>query len=176
MTRPTQTIYIQRYASPCGELVLGEADGALCLCDWTASLRADKNRRRLERILNANFVLAPSPVTRQAAHELNEYFAGERQSFDLPLLPAGTDFQKKVWSALLEIPYGQTTTYLEVARRVGTPKSVRAVSQAIGANAISIFIPCHRVIGSNDTLTGYAGGLDAKSDLLRIENPDTLSL
>ena len=105
----------------------------------------------------------------QAQKELDEYFMGIRKIFSTPLLPIGTDFQKRVWKALLEIPYGETRSYMEIAERVNNPKGVRAVAQAIGANGISLFIPCHRVIGSNHSLTGFAGGLEAKRILLKIE-------
>jgi methylated-DNA-[protein]-cysteine S-methyltransferase len=100
---------------------------------------------------------------------LNEYFTGIRKIFDIPLRPIGTDFQKKVWHALLNIPYGETRSYKEIAISMGNPNSTRAVAGAIGANGISIFIPCHRVIGSNHCLTGFAGGLDAKRRLLELE-------
>lgn len=100
---------------------------------------------------------------------MDEYFNGTRKSFDIPLLPVGTEFQKRVWQALLEIPFGQTRTYKDIALRVDNLKGVRAVAQAIGANGISILIPCHRVVGSNHSLTGFAGGLNAKRILLDTE-------
>ena len=105
----------------------------------------------------------------RAAIQLDEYFAGKRQTFDLPLSFAGTDFQKKVWNALLTIPYGKTISYGEMACMIGMPKAIRAVANANGANAISIFAPCHRVIGSDRSLTGYGGGLDVKEYLLKLE-------
>ena len=104
-----------------------------------------------------------------AAAQLNEYFAGQRTGFDLPLEPAGTDFQKAVWRALVNIPYGQTKTYKEIAQEVGCPKACRAVGMANNKNPIAIIIPCHRVIGSNGKLVGYAGGLDIKEKLLKLE-------
>lgn len=105
----------------------------------------------------------------EAINQLDEYFAGSRKSFDIDLLFAGTDFQKEVWRRLLSIPYGTTVSYAEMARAVGMPRSVRAVANANSANAISIFAPCHRVIGSDHSLTGYAGGLPAKRMLLELE-------
>lgn len=101
--------------------------------------------------------------------QLDEYFTGTRQLFDLSLSPQGTEFQQFVWNKLLEIPYGKTTTYLEIARRVGNTKSLRAVGNANGRNPISIIIPCHRVIGSDGSLTGYGGGLWRKKWLLEHE-------
>jgi len=150
--------------------VLGSYGDCLCLCDWQTGRGSDSIRRRLRRLLKAGFVEGRSPVVDHAVVRLDEYFAGRRQAFDVPLLFAGTDFQKRVWNALLAIPYGETVSYAEVARRIGMPKAIRAVANANGANAVSIFAPCHRVIGSDHTLTGYGGGLAAKACLLRLEN------
>ncbi|MBT8182928.1 MAG: methylated-DNA--[protein]-cysteine S-methyltransferase [Eudoraea sp.] len=106
-----------------------------------------------------------------AVYQLNEYFEGKRQNFDLLLNPEGTEFQKKVWSLLSEIPYGKTISYLELSRRFGDEKAIRAVAAANGKNPIWIIIPCHRVIGSDGSLTGYAGGLHRKKWLLNHESP-----
>ncbi len=117
-----------------------------------------------------------SPALKRAAAQLCEYFARRRTSFDIPLLTVGTPFQKRVWEALLEIPYGETRSYRQIARRIGNENGVRAVAQAIGANAVAIIIPCHRVIGSDGSLTGFSGGLTAKRTLLDLETaspPDT---
>jgi methylated-DNA-[protein]-cysteine S-methyltransferase len=105
----------------------------------------------------------------EAIRQLREYFAGRRSDFDLPLAPQGTAFQKTVWDRLLEIPYGETISYGELARRVGNPKASRAVGAANGQNPIPIVIPCHRVIGSNGKLTGFGGGLPVKETLLALE-------
>lgn len=164
-----QPVYIQYYNSPCGEIILASIDDELCLCDWNQMPCAARNKRRLERCLKADFKIETSPVLEQAKIQLDEYFAGNRKSFDIPLHPVGSDFQKRVWSALLEIPYGEMRTYKEIAQRVDNLKGIRAVAQAIGANGMSIFIPCHRVIGSNLSLTGFAGGLEAKRILLKME-------
>jgi len=104
-----------------------------------------------------------------AARELDEYFAGTRQQFDVPLRPSGTPFQLEVWGALLAIPYGETVSYADIARRIRRPRAVRAVGAANGANPLSIIVPCHRVIGSHGDLTGYGGGLPAKRWLLAHE-------
>ncbi len=165
-------IHIQRVVSPCGKLILGEAGGELCLCDWSERPCAERNKRRLARLLDAEFREESSPVLERAKAELYEYFAGGRTYFDIPLHPVGTPFQMSVWNALQGIPYGETRTYLEIAREVGNARAVRAVAQAIGANGISIFIPCHRVIGSDNSLTGFAGGLAAKSMLLATESKE----
>jgi methylated-DNA-[protein]-cysteine S-methyltransferase len=104
-----------------------------------------------------------------ARRQLTEYFGGERATFDLPLAPPGTPFQQRVWTELQALGHGETTTYAELARRIGRPTAIRAVGAANGANPVSIVIPCHRVIGSNGTLTGYGGGLEAKRFLLELE-------
>ena len=163
-------IKTRRYESPCGTLLLGSFDGRLCLCDWQVEKRRDHVDRRLKRALQAEFENGTSDVIEKAVAQLDEYFAGKRKEFDVPLLFVGTDFQKKVWNELLNIPYGQTVSYGEMARCIGLPQSVRAVANANGANAISIFAPCHRVIGGDGSLTGYGGGLAAKKTLLELES------
>jgi len=112
---------------------------------------------------------ADHPVLLQAERELGEYFAGERTAFGLPLDPVGTDFQSRVWGALLAIPYGETRSYGNLAKQIGAPKASRAVGAANGRNPLSIVVPCHRAIGSNGALTGFAGGLAAKRYLLSLE-------
>src|SRR5687768_14346159 len=112
---------------------------------------------------------ASSPPSKRVVDQLNEYFSGKRQKFDLELAPKGTPFQLAVWNALIEIPYGDTISYAELARRIGKPSAVRAVGAANGANPIPVIIPCHRVIGSNGTLTGYGGGIERKQWLLAHE-------
>lgn len=120
-------------------------------------------------MLHAQFVQESDEVTREACRQLDEYFACRRQVFDMPLRFVGTDFQLRVWNALLEIPYGTTVSYAGQALRLGCPEAVRAVAGANRANAISIFVPCHRVIGSDGSLTGYGGGMEAKRYLLALE-------
>ena len=119
--------------------------------------------------MNAEFTMASSAVIEQTVNQLDDYFAGHLTAFNIPLQPVGTDFQRRVWKALLDIPFGQTRSYMEIAKSIGYPQGVRAVAQAIGANGIGIIIPCHRVIGSNHSLTGFAGGLDKKQLLLQLE-------
>ncbi|PMK02437.1 methylated-DNA--[protein]-cysteine S-methyltransferase [Vibrio sp. 10N.261.55.A7] len=109
------------------------------------------------------------PILKETAVQLDEYFASERTEFQLPLAPQGTDFQQKVWHELCKIPYGESWSYKELAERLGKPTASRAVGMANGKNPISIIVPCHRVIGKNGKLTGYAGGLDAKKTLLKLE-------
>ncbi|MBQ9093087.1 MAG: methylated-DNA--[Prevotella sp.] len=162
-------IKIRHYESPCGMLMLGSYGDKLCLCDWQIEQHRDHIDRRLKRMLNAEFEEGTSEVIDKAIKQLDEFFARQRKIFDIPLLFVGTDFQKTVWNELLKIPFGKTVSYGEMARRIGMPKAVRAVANANGANSMSIFAPCHRVIGSDHSLTGYGGGLDAKRTLLKLE-------
>ena len=162
-------IKTKRYESPCGILLLGSYEGKLCLCDWQKEKHHDYVSRRLKRFLQTDFEEGTSEVIEKAVRQLDDFFAGKRKEFDVPLLFVGTDFQKTVWNELLKIPFGTTVSYGEMARRIGMPKAVRAVANANGANAISILAPCHRVIGSDHSLTGYGGGLDVKRTLLELE-------
>ncbi len=164
------TILVMPYRSPCGGLLLGSLDDRLCLCDWQVEKHRGSVDRRLQRILHAEFREETSPVLEKAAAQLDEYFAGVRRGFDVPLLFAGTEFQQTVWRELLRIPFGTTVSYGEMARRIGMSRAVRAVANANGANALSIFAPCHRVIGSDRSLTGYGGGLETKRMLLELES------
>ena len=164
-----QKVCIQYYSSPCGEIILASMDNSLCLCDWNGMDCAERNIRRIGRYVNADFRIESSPVLEQTKKQLDDYFTGNRKNFDIPLHPVGTDFQLLVWRALLDIPYGETRSYMEIAEIINNVKGVRAVAQAIGANGIDIIIPCHRVIGSNHSLTGFTGGLDKKEFLLKLE-------
>jgi len=151
-------------------MILGSYDNKLCMADWRYRKMRSSIDRRLQKGLNATFVEEESMVLKLAREELEVYFQGKRKTFDLPLLLVGTEFQKSVWHGLMQIPFGVTATYLDLAKSINNEKAVRAVASAVGANALSIFIPCHRIIGSDGSLTGYAGGLEAKKKLLEIEN------
>lgn len=120
-------------------------------------------------VVSESDVTSSNALEREARRQLEEYFAGRRKTFDLSLHPQGTEFQRRVWKELLQIPYGQTATYGEIAKRIGNPNAARAVGQACNANPIPVFIPCHRVVGSNSRLTGFALGLDVKTALLELE-------
>lgn len=163
-------ISIQYYKSPVGDLILGSFKDKLCLCDWTKEERRQKIDKRIQKNLTAKYQEENSPITDKASEELNEYFSGTRKTFDIPLLFCGTVFQQSVWKELLTIPYGTSISYASLAKLTGNPKAIRAVANANKANPISIFVPCHRVIGSNNKLVGYGGGLDAKQFLLELEN------
>ena len=127
-------------------------------------------RERPNRVKLDTMTLAPQqPILLAAERQLGEYFSGARTQFDLPLQPEGSEFQKQVWQALRAIPFGQTRSYLDLAKAVGSAKAARAVGAANGKNPLSIIVPCHRVIGSDGSLTGFAGGLDTKAALLAHE-------
>ena len=162
-------ITIQYFKTPVGEMILGSYDNKLCMADWRYRKRREGIDRRLQKGLNAIFVEEESSVLKLAKEELESYFKGLRQTFDIPLLLVGTEFQKSVWQGLLQIPFGTTASYKELAQNIDNKTAVRAVASATGANAISIFIPCHRIIGADGSLTGYAGGLEAKKKLLELE-------
>jgi methylated-DNA-[protein]-cysteine S-methyltransferase len=148
--------------SPVGALTLIASERGLAAILWEND---DPARVRLGHAT----VAADHPLLVEAEAQLNEYFAGRRKAFDLPLAFEGTTFQKQVWTALLAIPFGETRSYSEIARAIDRPSSSRAVGAANGRNPISIVAPCHRVIGSNGALTGFAGGLEVKARLLALE-------
>ena len=125
--------------------------------------------RRMQKGLHAVFLPCDTPLLREARMQLQAYFEGERQTFTLPLRLVGTAFQQEIWEVLRKISYGKCCSYAAIAQQIGRPKAVRAVANAIGANPLSLFIPCHRVIGTSGDLTGYAGGLAAKRWLLAHE-------
>ena len=157
------------FEAPCGRLLLGVHGNRLCLCDWITGERTEKTLRRLNRYAMAPTSGDDGELLDIAATQLHAYFSGSLREFDIPLLPLGTPFQLRVWQALLPIPYGEKGSYKDIASAIGLPRGVRAVACAIGANPLSIFIPCHRIVGADGSLTGYAGGLEAKSYLLRLE-------
>ena len=154
------TTYLHTTASPLGELTLLSDGTALTGLYMPSSKRAVRD--------DPAWVHDAGPL-RPVVEQLEAYFAGDRRDFDLPLAPAGTPFQRQVWSALQEIPYAQTRSYRDIAERIGSPKAVRAVGLANGRNPVSIVVPCHRVVGSDGSLTGYGGGLQNKQLLLDLE-------
>jgi len=163
------TIYIQYYKSPVGELVLGEIEGKLCMADWKYRKMRSTVDLRLKKCLNADFQELNTEILEETKNQLAQYFLGKRQNFEIPLILAGSDFQQQVWKALMGIEFGSMVSYQQLANSLQKEKAVRAVASAIGANALSIIVPCHRVVGSNGQLTGYAGGLGTKKKLLEIE-------
>jgi len=162
-------IQIQYYKSPVGEILLGSYDGKLCIADWKYRRMRTTIDKRIQKGLKAEYVEESSEVIEKTINQMKAYFLGERKDFDIPLLMVGTDFQRSVWEGLMQISYGKTASYLELAKNIGNEKAVRAVASANGANSISIMIPCHRIIGSNGDFVGYAGGLPVKKKLLELE-------
>ena len=163
-------IHTEIFASPYGELILGSYEDQLCICDWRYRKSRENIDRRIQDGLNASYVEARALVFEECKEQFKQYFEGTRKEFDLPILLVGSEFQKKVWQTLLEIPYGKTLSYARLSRKLGDEKAIRAVARANGDNALAIIVPCHRILGSDGSLTGYAGGLRTKQKLLQIEN------
>lgn len=168
-SKKQERIITNYFSTPYGELILGSYNNQLCLADWRYRKMRLAIDRRIQDLLQAEYSEGNSPAIDETKEQLLDYFQGERKVFELQLLFAGSDFQKSVWQALLQIPYGETSSYLELSRRLGNEKAIRAVATANGANAISIIVPCHRIIGSDGSLVGYAGGLQTKKRLLELE-------
>ncbi len=164
-------LFIQYFSSPFGELVVGEYQQQLCLCDWRYRKMRTAIDQRILTGMQATFVEAATPLLTETIRQLNAYFSQSSQTFDLPILLVGTDFQKLVWQTLQKIPYGKTESYRTLAQMLHNEKAIRAVATANGANALAIIIPCHRIIGSNGKMVGYAGGLPTKQKLLQLESP-----
>lgn len=160
------------YKSPIGELILGVLDDQLCIADWRYRKHRDRIDHRIQKNLESVFKVGNHPLLSETKLQLDAYFKGTRKDFDLPVLLVGTSFQKSVWRELQTISYGESCSYVSLSRKLNNEKAIRAVASANGANAISIIIPCHRVIGANGSLTGYAGGLSAKKKLLQLEGTD----
>jgi methylated-DNA-[protein]-cysteine S-methyltransferase len=157
-----ETLYYSRMSSPVGSLLIGVSETALVALEFDRGLP--------KKIAGQAVAWEESePRTRGVHQQLQEYFSGNRRNFELALDPRGTDFQKRCWNELLRIPYGETRSYAEIARAVGSPKSFRAVGQVNHYNPIAIIVPCHRVLASGCYLGGYGGGLPVKAWLLRLE-------
>ncbi|MCU7920654.1 MAG: methylated-DNA--[protein]-cysteine S-methyltransferase [Candidatus Thiodiazotropha sp. (ex Dulcina madagascariensis)] len=154
------TTYYHYHATPIGKLLLAGNEEHLKLLGFPNGSRARRHEPRWQKSL------APF---RAAIQQLDEYFAGDREQFDLSLAPQGTDFQRQVWQALCDIPYGETWSYGQLAKYIGRPKASRAVGAANGLNPIPVIIPCHRVVGCNGKLTGFGGGIETKAFLLNLE-------
>ncbi|PXV62535.1 methylated-DNA-[protein]-cysteine S-methyltransferase [Dysgonomonas alginatilytica] len=155
--------------TPLGEMIACATDKGICLLEFNNRKNIDGQFQKTEKELNGVIVEENSTYFDLLKKELDAYFKKELKEFTVPLDLVGTEFQKKVWQALLAIPYGKTISYLQQSETMGNPLSVRAVANANGMNKIAIIVPCHRVIGSNGKLTGYAGGLDKKRWLLNLE-------
>jgi len=151
-----------RYDSPLGPVIAVANEGGLTNVDFVGA--------KYEKKVRPDWVEDPSaPALRACIAQLAEYFAGRRKTFDLPLAAEGSDFQKRVWSEIARVPYGQTITYGELAKRAGAPGQARAAGAATGRNPLGLVVPCHRIMGADGSLTGYAGGLERKRGLLELE-------
>ena len=163
------TIFTQPFKTPYGELLIGDFQGELCLLDWKYRRMRTTIDNRIKSGLDAEYKEQETELIQKVKQQLNEYFRKERTEFNIPLKLVGTAFQQSVWQELIKIPFGKTETYLGLSRKLGNEKAIRAVASANGANAIGILVPCHRIIGSDGKLVGYAGGLRVKEKLLNLE-------
>lgn len=169
-----RVVTVKRIATPLGQMIAGAADGRLVLLEYADRRALPSQFERLSKALDAVFVPGEDDVLSELTRQLEAYFAGERREFDIPLETSGTEFQEQVWTALREIPSGTVRSYGAVAETIGRPTATRAVARANGDNRIAILIPCHRVIGSDGSLTGYGGGLWRKKRLLELEGLSAL--
>ena len=159
----------QRIETPIGAMRAVARDDGLVMCEYENPVRLPGQLDRVRTLFGVDAIPGEHPILAQTQRELDEYFEGEREVFSIPLVLDGTPFQTAVWHALLEIPFGATTSYERIAVRVGRAGAARAVGRANGDNRIAIIVPCHRVIGSNGSLTGYGGGMQRKRRLLNLE-------
>ncbi|MGN6875511.1 methylated-DNA--[protein]-cysteine S-methyltransferase, partial [Neisseria sp. P0021.S007] len=156
-------------ATPLGEMLAVFGGKGLCLLEFVGQKHMEQEIMAVQKALRGQFIFQENEQTQLLRQELDLYFQGRLKVFATPLETIGTAFQQQVWNALLTIPYGETRSYKEQAQQLGNPKAIRAVAAANGQNKVSILIPCHRVIGSDGKLTGYAGGLNRKQSLLALE-------
>jgi AraC family transcriptional regulator, regulatory protein of adaptative response / methylated-DNA-[protein]-cysteine methyltransferase len=167
--RDRTIIHVTRFSTPLGPMMAAATERGLCLLEFTDRRMLETELQHLKKALNAVLIVGRHEHTDQARTELSEYFEGKRQAFAIPLDNPGSDFQRSVWDALKQIPYGETRSYKEQSELLGSPLAIRAVARANGMNRIAIVIPCHRVIASDGGLQGYAGGLPRKQWLLEHE-------
>lgn len=168
-SKDQKIIDLKRIETPIGTMFAAAVEEGICMLEFTDRKMLETEFKDLAKSLNATIVQGENPHFKTLEKELSEYFDGNRTEFTVPLSPVGTEFQKSVWKVLLKIPYGETWNYKKQSEVLGDVKKVRAVANANGMNKISILIPCHRVIGSNGTLTGYGGGIWRKQKLLELE-------
>ena len=162
-------IYITELMTPLAAMLVGATEQGICLLEFSDRIRIEKEFDDLKKSLNAVMQHGKNQFTDQVQAELSEYFAGSRKAFEVPLHTPGNDFAQSVWKTLQQIPYGTTLSYKKQSEMMNNPKAIRAMASTNGRNRIAIIIPCHRVIGSNGSLTGYAGGIDRKKWLLQFE-------
>lgn len=163
------SIHIQYHKTKIGEMILGSFNDKLCLLDFRYRKMRQRIDNRIKKGLKSDYIEKDNNVLNETRVQLDEYLCGVRHNFTVSLELVGSDFQKSVWEALIKVPYGSTSSYSQLAKDIGNSNAVRAVANANGANCIGIIIPCHRIIGSNGELVGYAGGLLVKKRLLKLE-------
>lgn len=168
-SKSEKVVDLKRIETPLGTMIACADENGICMLEFSDRKALPTELKEISKHFNANIIQGENPHFKILEQELVEYFAGKRQIFTVPLSLVGTEFQKKVWEVLRGIPYGTTRSYQQQANILGNPKAVRAVANANGLNKISIIIPCHRVIGTNGTLTGYGGGIWRKQKLLELE-------
>jgi len=164
------TLFTQVIATSIGEIFLTASNNALYALEFDDIKRRQLHCASLQKVFGCTFEQGINPIITQTTNELHEYLSGGRTTFSVPVKMVGTDFQKKVWSALSAIPYGVTISYEELSQQIGNPLAIRAVGTANGKNKIAIIIPCHRVVNKSGGLGGYGGGLHRKEYLLKLEN------
>ncbi|WP_255410558.1 MULTISPECIES: methylated-DNA--[protein]-cysteine S-methyltransferase [unclassified Apibacter] len=176
MSKEKQLINLTRLATPLGTMIACASEKGICLLEFSDRKMLERELQLISKRFNTSIVPSENSLFKQLKQQLDSYFEGTLKEFTVPLDWVGSDFQKEVWKVLLQIPYGKTSTYAIQAKRIGKPSSVRAVANANGMNMISILVPCHRVIGSDGSLTGYGGGLWRKKKLLELEAKGSLQL
>lgn len=165
------SIIVKEWKSPAGILMIGTFNDKICICDWKHRAKRNEIDKRITDYFQADIQSGSNELIDLCIEQLRLYFEGLLKTFDLPLGFAGTEFQMKVWNTLLTIPYGKLITYTDLSLMMGDIKAIRAVASANGANAISIIVPCHRIVGKNGDEVGYAGGIPAKKILISLESP-----
>jgi methylated-DNA-[protein]-cysteine S-methyltransferase len=162
-------INIQFHKTKYAEFILGSYDNKLCLLDYKYRKMRQALDNKIRKMLNAEFTEKEDEILCKTKTQINEYFMGERTTFDIPLLMVGTEFEKDVWKSLLKVPYGQTATYSELVSNGNNINALKSISKANGSNSIALIVPCHRIIDDNGDLVGYGGGLPLKLKLLNLE-------
>lgn len=161
------------FSSPLGPMLAGATSEGVCILEFTNRIRLEKELTELQKLLNAVTVPGRNPHLDQLENELNDYFRGKLKTFSVPLHTPGNEFVQSVWETLRQIPYGKTCSYKEQAEMMKNPKAIRAIASTNGRNRLAIIIPCHRVIGSDGSMTGYAAGVDKKKWLLKFERENS---
>ena len=172
-TKEPEVIHMTEFVTPLGAMLAGATSEGICVLEFSNRIRLEREFTDLQKILNAVMLPGRNQHLDQLENELTEYFDGSRKTFTVPLHIPGNAFSQFVWKTLQEIPYGKTCSYKEQADKMNNPKAIRAIAAANGKNRLAIIIPCHRVIGSNGSMTGYAGGIDKKIWLLRFEKENS---